>query len=606
MTLTTALSTALTGLDVARRNLQVTANNVANVSTEGFTRKKLEQSSLVLDGRGMGARAEEVERTTDRFLTTELRRQRSVLARDSVLSEGLANAQNSLFGRPGDAGSGIQARLSDLATALENFAVQPEKTASRLTVLGAVSDLADRIATSGELVQDLRHDADQQISQLVGEINSDLLALDQINNEFARGVPTAELEDQRDRLLDSLAEKLDISVVTLDHNTIAVYARGGTALLEYSPRQLVYSPAAQVEADTAFDAIEVYDISQLDSDTGEPLAGETGTVLVSSGSSPSTSLTGGKLKGLLELRDSRLPQLAGQFDEFAELTRFALNRAHNAATASPPPTALTGTNDAAATTYDAATRSGTAYLSVIDRSTGDTVTTVSIDMSDDAATLVANLSSALSAYGTVTLTGDGPLAIDLGSYGIAISEGDSSIAFTDADGRERDYGFSHYFGLNDLVVKTGDAATALAVNPVLEADPSLLAAASLEVDTSGTPSGVLGGAGDNRGALELVAALERQFDTVTQGALPGRSASMRDYAVDMVAVQAQAVDRLRTASDASEALVGDLEFRQASLSGVNLDEEMSKLVLYQQAYTASARVLTTTNELFDELMNLTR
>ena len=606
MTLTTALSTALTGLDVARRSLQVTANNVANVNTEGFVRKKLEQSSLVLDGRGMGARSEEVERITDRFLTNELRRQRSVAARDSTLAGGLLDAQNSLFGRPGDDGGGLQNRLSELATALQNFSLQPEKTASRVDVLGAVGDLLDRIETSGELVQKLRYDTDQRIAQTVAEINSDILALDQINEEFARGIPTAELEDQRDRLLERLAEKLDITVVSLDRNTIAVYARGGTPLLEYSPRQLVYSPAAQVAADTPFDAIEVYDVSQLDPDTGEPLAGETGITLVSGGAAPTTGITGGRLKGLLELRDSRLPQLAGQFDELAELTRFVLNEAHNAATAYPPPTSLTGTNEAAAAAYDAATRTGTAYLAVIDRSTGDTVTTVAIDMSDDSATLVANLSTALAAYGTVTLTGDGPLAIDLGSYGIAISEGDSAITVTDADGRTRDYGFSHYFGLNDLVVKTGDDATSLAVNPTLEADPRLLAAASLEVDTSGPPVGTLGGAGDNRGALGLIDALERRLDTLTQGALPGRSTSMRDYAVDMVAVQAQAVNRARTAADASESLVSDLEFRRSSVSGVNLDEEMSRLVLYQQAYTASARVLTTTSELFDELMNLAR
>ncbi len=606
MTLTTALSTALTGLDVARRSLQVTANNVANVNTEGYVRKKLDQSSLVLDGRGMGARAEEVARVTDRFLTNELRRQRSVLARDAVLAEGLVNAQNGLFGRPGDSRGGLEARLSQLATALETFSVQPEKTANRVAVLGAVADLVGKIEDSGELVQKQRYETDQQIAQLVGEINSDILALDQINKEFARGIPTAELEDKRDRLLDSLAEKLDISVVELERNTIAVYARGGTPLLEYSPRQLVYSPASQVQAGTSFDAIEVYDVSQLDEDTGEPLAGETGITLVSGGTDATTSLTGGRLKGLLELRDSRLPQLAAQFDELAELVRFALNRAHNAATAYPPPTSLTGTNETAATTYDAATRSGTAYLSVIDRTTGATVTTVAIDVTDDAATMVSNLSTALSAYGTVTLTGDGPLEIDLGSYGIAINEGDSSIAFTDSEGRSRDYGFSHYFGLNDLVVKTGAAATSLAVRPAIEDDPTLLAAAYLEVDTSGTPTGTLGGAGDNRGALELVGALERKFDTITRGALPGRETSARDYAVDMVAIQAQAVDRARTAAEVSGELVSDLEARRASVSGVNLDEEMSRLVLYQQAYTASARVLTTTSELFDELMNLAR
>ena len=60
----------------------------------------------------------------------------------------------------------------------------------------------------------------------------------------------------------------------------------------------------------------------------------------------------------------------------------------------------------------------------------------------------------------------------------------------------------------------------------------------------------------------------------------------------------------REAADRS--MVEDLQFRQGSISGVNLDEEMSKLVLYQQAYSVSARLISITNELFGELVNMTR
>ncbi len=604
MSLTGSLSIALTGLDVARRSLQTTANNIANANTEGYVRKKLSQSPLTVAGEGRGVRADEIERIADSYLTAELRRQNSVLAREQALRDGFDRAQALLFGGPGEQGRGVTSRLAGLATTLETFSTQPEKVGSRVAVLGAIQDLVNEISSSGKQIQKLRLEADQEIARTVDEINDDLQALDSINTDFGRGFATPELLDQRDRILDRLAKKLDISVVTLDRNQIAVYARGGTPLLEYGARRLIYEPATVVAEGSSFNAIEVYSLDQLDSD-GNPKSGETGLTLVSGGTSATTSLTGGRLKGLLELRDSELPELAGQFDELAELVRFSLNEAHNAAVAQPPPTKLTGSNDTAKTAFDAATRSGTAYLSVIDRSTGDTLTTVEIDVTDTAATIVSNLNSALSTYGTVTLSGDGPLEIDLGSYGIALNEGTSAITVTDSDGRTRSYGFSHYFGLNDIVVKDGTASSDLAVHSDIADDAQRIASALLDVDTSSSPAvGTLGGVGDNRGVRKLIQAMDRKLTTLDQGALPSRSTSMREYATDILAAHAQETARFGTAVETQDALVQDLTTRKSAVSGVNLDEELSRLVLFQQAYTASARVMTVTSQLFDELMNI--
>ena len=47
-----------------------------------------------------------------------------------------------------------------------------------------------------------------------------------------------------------------------------------------------------------------------------------------------------------------------------------------------------------------------------------------------------------------------------------------------------------------------------------------------------------------------------------------------------------------------------LEYRAAAVSGVNLDEEMARMVQLQQAYSAAARMIAVTDELFDELLGL--
>ena len=74
----------------------------------------------------------------------------------------------------------------------------------------------------------------------------------------------------------------------------------------------------------------------------------------------------------------------------------------------------------------------------------------------------------------------------------------------------------------------------------------------------------------------------------------------------MVALGAVDAERAKNAEASERALVENLAFRQGSVSAVSLDEELSKLVLYQQAYTVSARLVSVTNDLFDELFAMTR
>ena len=74
----------------------------------------------------------------------------------------------------------------------------------------------------------------------------------------------------------------------------------------------------------------------------------------------------------------------------------------------------------------------------------------------------------------------------------------------------RDYGFAHYFGLNDLMVSDGPRASDLAVRSDIAGDAALLATARLDVADRPPLAATLGGAGDNRGAQALADALERQ------------------------------------------------------------------------------------------------
>jgi flagellar hook-associated protein 1 FlgK len=319
-------------------------------------------------------------------------------------------------------------------------------------------------------------------------------------------------------------------------------------------------------------------------------------------------LASGKLQGLIEARDRLLPGLADQLGEAAGVARFALNAAHNDAVPLPLPGALTGTR----TDYsgwDGAANAGTAHIAVIDRATGAAVATVAVDAAAaDPAALVGQINAGLGGLGTAAFDAEGRLTLTLNStaHGLALDEGDSRIAAPDAAGHAREYGVAHYFGLNDLVVQAGPRAADIAVRPDIVADNAKLSAVALVVAPGPPATASLGGAGDNRPAQALAAALDRSVDTVARGGLAARRTSLGEYAADVVALAAVAADRAKNAEGSERAVVDDLTFRQGSVSGVNLDEELSRLVVYQQAYTVSARIVSVTNDLFDELFAMTR
>lgn len=626
MSLLGALSNAMSGLSVAQHALDVTASNVSNVNTEGYTRKLARQEAVILDGQGAGVRAQDTSRAVDDFLNLRSMLQAARLGRSSVANDYLDSAQARLFGAPGDTSQGVSSRLSALAVAAGDLAADPAKASNAGTVVSAAQDLARELGRVGAEVQDLRTQADQAIGQEVQSINGELSALHTLNGEIAASGPQAALLDRRDALLQSLASRIDLTVTQNQRGTVEVHAGSGMTLLDGDLRQLVYAPASSVTTSTVFGAISVYQAEDLDPRTGSPLAGATGRTLVTGGVRAALTpelqadavsdqaqtivspLQGGRLQGLLEARDVTLPGLADQLGELAGMTAQALNAAHNRATALPPPDQLTGTRTDLSG-FAGAARGGTAYVAVVDCTTGSVAATVAVDMSSvgDATDVVAQLNAGLGGYGTASINGSGALELKAATgYGLAIDENDSSVAITDTAGHARSFGFSHFFGLNDLLVADGSNPTGLTVRADIAADAGRLGRARLDVAVGPPPVGTLGGSGDGRGAQALADAFTTTQSAVARAGIAGRSYSLADYAAEIAAHTASAASAATHAADGDQALADDLAARQSAVSGVDLDEEMSRLVLFQQAYGASARVLAITSQLFDELLQIGR
>lgn len=598
--LTSTLKSALSGLSVAQDGLGTTANNVANAQSKGYTRKIVEQEARHVLGVGVGVRSVAISRTVDDFLETQLRQQLGISGRADTLASFAERAQGLVFGDPGNTDTGLAGGLDQLAQAIEAAAATPERTAQRMNVIGAAETFFRDLANADANVQALRKDADRRIAALIQDVNVGLQAVHDLNEQIARSTSPSELLDRRDLVVAELARQLDVSTHMLDANRMAIYGPGGQALLEYTPRTLTYTPASAVSQSlTTFDQITVLARDPasglLDPATARPLAGVDDPALE------------GELGGLLHARDRTLPELSGQLQELGRMVRFALDAAHNGATALPPPTSLVGSRTDFS---DIASFTGVAHLAIVDGG-GAVLHTLNLDLAaaGTPAALAADLDAQLGGLGlgAAAIDGQGRFTVTLAdpSQGLAIANGSAAIG-VDPAGRNQTFGLSHYLGLNDFVEQASLDPTRLAVRPDIVAAPMRLASAMLDVDPAFANGSRLGGIGDNRGLQALAAALDRPVTTLAQGGLPASTLSMRGYVADVIGYQAVRSEQVQRAAANDGVLLEELEFRKAGVSGVNVDEEMAHLMVLQQAYTASARLITVTDELLQELLAIKR
>ena len=626
--LSTSLQSAISGLNAAQAAINSTAHNIVNANTEGFVRKTQSQDSRIIAGRGAGVDLGVVERIADEFLIAEVRRQTSITGRSEALNTYHSRTQDA-FSNP-SSGIDIGSRIGAFAAAIESFSNDHETLATAQDTLATAAEVGRTIRHLSDRVQTLRSEANQEIVRLVDTINADLQVIDDLNDEIASlnktGDQNPDLFDKRDLAIRQLAEKIEIETYFQDNGSLAIYTAEGEALVDATPRVLYYSAAGEITPNAGLTALSIFREDQMDPSTGQPIDPTAGVEMVSAGiratltpellldATPDADqqivsrFTSGRIQGLIEMRDEHFPALTDQLSELAEGLRFAMNAASNDSVAWPLADQLTGTRTDL-TGFAGATRSGTTTIAVADGSDGSTLLAFQIDIGAviDETDLVTQLNANLGAFGTAAIGTDGELSITLANadHGLAIAEGDSSITITDAAGRDRDYGFSHFFGLNDLFVNDGPFPTDITVRPELDANPGRLGSAKLDVETPPLVA-TLGGPGDNRGAKGLAEAINANYSMIARGQLPQRVTDLSSYAAEIVAVTATQAQRMEEQARTDLALSDAVNFKSDSVTSVNLDEELANLMTLQQAYSVAARVITALDEMFDQLTNVLR
>jgi flagellar hook-associated protein 1 len=162
--------------------------------------------------------------------------------------------------------------------------------------------------------------------------------------------------------------------------------------------------------------------------------------------------------------------------------------------------------------------------------------------------------------------------------------------------------FSALFGLGDQ--QAANFATGFAVNPSIANSPQTLAFAQLNIDSTTVAGDSVVGHGDSSGALALQNVGNNAQNFMAAGGFSARSGTLGDYAASIyqdIALASQTATSNQTAQDDR---LQEAQSRQSSVSGVSLDEELTNMQTYQQAYSASARVLTVVQQLYTTLLQI--
>ncbi|OYX47425.1 MAG: flagellar hook-associated protein FlgK [Alphaproteobacteria bacterium 32-64-14] len=503
MSIQSIMGTGLSALFANQQALKAVSTNVANVNTVGYSRLDVNFVSRQATG-GLSGVSVEVTRVANTYLAAaEMRGAADVSAAD-ILAQFMDRAQG-LLGDPSDSSS-VFATLDPVFSSFGALAVDPASALRQSSALSDLKTLLTQLDTTAQEIAALRDESHARIISGIEEANSLMSGIARLNTSIQRatigGVSATEAETEQQRMLDRLSEILDIRVQPRQLGGVEVRTSDGMLLVDIDAATLGLSSISNGEA-------------------------YAGVVMMPPRSTTEAAidshLTGGELKGLLRARDKELVNLQLAFGEFAAGAAEALNAAHNTGTSVPAPTSLTGRNTGLLAT-DQLNFTGVTNVAIVDAQ-GMVVRNLRIDFGaqqilDDQAnvTTFANSIGDLQTALDSAMGGDGQVSFANGQLSIEASVPGNGIAIredTATPSSRAGRGFSHTFGLNDLVTQSSPLSYATGLSGTdLHGFTAGQTATFAMRDTDGT---ILRRIEFTVGAGATVATLRADLDAALQG-----------------------------------------------------------------------------------------
>lgn len=546
--------------------LQVVGQNMANANTPGYSREEAVLSPAPVQRMGnltlgLGVQVTAIVQQVDEFLNERLRGTNSDVGNSQTQAqiyqdlEGIVGALNQ---------NNLQSSLNSFFSSIAGVLNQPESVSVRNMAVLQGQTLAGDVNQMSQRVSNARIDVNTQIEGMTSDINrlvSDIASLNtQISSTEGGTVSHSQavgLRDKRNQDLSDLSKLIGIRVEEQPSGAANVFVGGDYLVFEGTSRQV----ETAYTTDKGLSAAHINLV-----DTKAPLDTQTG-----------------QLAGLLNARDNILGGFLDKLNGFASTLNFEFNKIYSSGqgltgfqsmTSTYPVTSTSQPLDNAGLTFTPV--NGSFQVQVLNKQTGLTETsniTVDLNGLDQNETSLDGLAAQLNAVNGLSAT-----VSNTGNLTIATTTPDLQFTFAnDTSGALAALGLNTFF--------TGTSAADLGVNQAVVNDPGKFAAstAGIGIDTGNaqTLANFMNQPLSSTGGTTLTDVYDKMVGDVTQGSSVAQSVA-QGYQTFQQTLQGQ----------------------QASISGVSIDEEAVKMITYQRVYQASAKLISTINDLLNTLMQI--
>jgi flagellar hook-associated protein 1 FlgK len=300
-----SLTSAARALDAQRFGMDVTGQNIANVNTPGYARRTIDLAEVAPYERtsaGGGVDVVDVRALRDRLLDRRLQQELPLERREAAMAEALSVVE-AVIGRPGES---LDTKLNAFFDSFSKLADSPTSGVARQEVLLQANSLATSFHDMADRLASAQRDSDQQVRSAVDQINTITARLAALNESSSKaastgGVPA--LQDEQMSLVRQLGELVDVNVIDHGNGVVDVALGNGRPL---------------VVGENPY-ALGV---------TSTPPSGFAS--ITSGGADVTSQITGGRLGGMLQVRDVNLPNYMSQLDALAYNVATQVNTLHSA------------------------------------------------------------------------------------------------------------------------------------------------------------------------------------------------------------------------------------------------------------------------------------
>lgn len=649
------LNIGKTGLFAAQVGLSTTGHNIANANVAGYSRQTIVQATGIAQNYGYGfvgsgTEVDQIKRYSDSFLNGQVRSAQTQVSSLDAFYAQISQVDNLLS----DTTSGLSPALQDFFKGVQDMASNPSSAASRQAVLSNGESLVSRFQGINDRLTEIREGVNSQITAKVGVINSYAQQIGQLNDKIAQlttgsGAEPNDLMDARDQLIADLNKEVKTTVTRGNNNSLTVAIGSGQPLV-------VGNKAFELAATTS-----PTDLSRVQ--VGLVTAGKV-TVLSDS------TFSGGELGGLMDFRSGTLDRTQNSLGRVAITLAQTFNDQHklgidsagnpggNFFTVGVPVVGRNINNAVGSTTDVKAAIADPSALTQSDYS-------VSYDGSNYTITRLSDKKP----FPVTPFPQTGPQVVDGVAFTVtgSASAGDSFLVRPTINGASD---FSMVVNERNSIAAAAPISTSVPLSnkgtaTISEGNidaayltPGNALTAPVNLSVGGTPAALSGfpagqavtvttngvptvypagtpsipftaGANYNFGGVNLkFAGTPVAGDTFTvspntngtadnrnarllgnlqtKPILDGGKATYQSAYAELVSFVGNKTREVQVNSQAGDTLLKQVTAAQQDVSGVNLDEEATNLLKYQQAYQAAGKVMQMASTLFDTVLSISR